>query len=340
MSQVWDETVLYHGISSYQLLEVILHRKLRHPRAWAALVLPDFLEKKYPWWRDLESKGWFQAVRLFPYLHIPHREQHLMAQDAQAAYRRLGLPPLGSFSKIYVAGAHFCFSLCPLGEQVPFTLLEDAAGLLSRPQEAAAALGAKYPQQAAMAQELGLFTGENPLIDQVICLVKAQRPGAALPSQVEDFSVEQALEGLSPRERRRLVGLFVSRPTATRAQSILLTQQFSALGLLTPGEQAALYLGLGQGLLRDVPLLVKRHPDDPLDYRALFPGAQVMADPFPAELLPYVFRGRRPQRVYAFGSASLHNLGDHFETVSLPMPQPVRKLFWEGRPLPWINPCT
>ena len=40
--------VLYHAVSSYQLLEVLLHRRLFHPEEEAALLLPDFIVEKYP----------------------------------------------------------------------------------------------------------------------------------------------------------------------------------------------------------------------------------------------------------------------------------------------------
>ena len=110
---------------------------------------------------------------------------------------------------------------------------------------------------------------------------------------------------------------FVPRPLRCRGEALLLTQQFSALGMLTEEQQRELYRSLAEGVLRGVPLLIKKHPDDPLDYGEVFPGARTIGTVFPAELLPYVFRGKRPQRVYAFDSASLANLGEHFETVGL-----------------------
>ena len=46
MRRTWDEPVLYHAVSSYQLLEVMLHRLLVYPGRRAALVLPDFIQEK------------------------------------------------------------------------------------------------------------------------------------------------------------------------------------------------------------------------------------------------------------------------------------------------------
>ena len=332
MGRMWDEGVLYHAVSSYQLLEAMLHRRLFHPGNRAALLLPDFIGEKYPQWRKLSAKGFFDRVELFPYLSIPHREAWQVAEDALAAYGALGLPPLEAFSRIYIAGAHFYFSLCPLWRGVPFSMFEDAAGALSDPERQREILARKFPRHAALAWELGLFSGENPGIEEVFCCKRAQAPGASLPRRTRDFSVEKALGGVSPLWRRRALGFFLKRRLSTQADTILLTQQFSGLGLLTEEAQRALYRGLGEGLLRREPLLVKRHPDDRLPYGDIFPGAQVVREAFPAELLPYAFRGRRPRRAVAFGSSALANLGDHFDTVTLPLPGGKGGVLWK-------NPC-
>ena len=67
--------ILYHAVSSYQLLEAMLHRMLYHETARAVLLLPDFITRKYPQYQKLAAKHFFDEVYLFPYLHIPHREE-------------------------------------------------------------------------------------------------------------------------------------------------------------------------------------------------------------------------------------------------------------------------
>ena len=71
MRRTWDEPVLYHAVSSYQLLEVLLHRWLFHVEQGSALVLPDFIVEKYPQWQRLEVRVFFHQLALFPYLRIP-----------------------------------------------------------------------------------------------------------------------------------------------------------------------------------------------------------------------------------------------------------------------------
>ncbi len=325
MSQTSGNRVLYHAVSSYQLLEVLLHRKLYHGGDQADLLLPDFIVEKYPQWQELERRGFFDRVRLFPYLQIPHRGEEQVVSDTERAYGSLGFPRVEEYGRIYMAGAHFYFSLYLIHRQVPFCLMEDAAGILSRPERGAQVLARKFPSQAALAEKYGLFTGNHPLISQVICCVQAQAPGKDLPQKVQDFSVEKALEALTPWDRHGVVKLFVPRKIWTRAQVILLTQQFSGLGLMDREDQLALYGALARGPLGQVPLLIKKHPDDRLEYGTVFPRAKILRQVFPAELLPYVF-WRRPPKVCAFSSASLANLKDHFQVEVLPEIQQV----WRG----------
>ena len=162
--------VLYHAVSSYQLLEAVLHRLRFHPGAPAVLLLPDFIAEKYPKYRRLAERGFFQEVRLFPYLRVPHRsEEEVFAEAAQAC--RKALPcPLGDFSRIYVAGAHFYFTLCLIQAGIPFTFFEDAAGMLTRAGELEANLARRYPLHAAIAAKYGLFDGSCPLAREIVCL--------------------------------------------------------------------------------------------------------------------------------------------------------------------------
>lgn len=305
--------VLYHAISSYQLLEVLLHRLHVHPDAYALLILPDFITDKYP--RYTRLRRFFDRVVLFPYTRIPHGNEAQIRADT-ARFARLLLPEgPDAFSAVYVAGAHFYFSLYLLESGVPFTMFEDAAGMLSRAEELRAALAAKFPLHAELAAKYGLLDGSHPGIGRVICLKRAQTR-ELVGTRVVDFSVEQALEGLSSKTRKRVIRLFLRRKIRTGAEAVLLTQQFSNQGVLGEKEQLRLYAGLRDGPLRGMRLLIKKHPDDPLSYEKVFPGAEVIRAAFPAELLPYVFK-RKPERVYAWDSTACENLRDHFVICKL-----------------------
>lgn len=302
--------VLYHAISSYQLLEVMLHRMAFHQREKAVLILPDFIVGKYPQYRKLASRRFFDEVYLFPYLHIPHRDEERILQDVIRFYKEKIPYDISSFSEVYIAGAHFYFSLYLLHCRIPFAFFEDAAGMLSHPEELHRALSKKFPVHAATARKYGLYDGGHPLVRRIICLKRAQTRDVSGEKYV-DFSVEKTLQALSLPERKKVIRFFLRHRLRAQGNSILLTQHFANLGLMSEEEQKRLYERLRDGALRGVRLIVKPHPDDTLDYREIFPDAYVIRQIFPAELLPYVFR-EKPEVLYTFDSTGCENLSSHF----------------------------
>lgn len=302
--------VLYHAVSSYQLLEVMLHRMAFHPEERAVLVLPDFIVEKYPQYRDLVKRRFFEEVYLFPYLRIPHREEERILEDVSRSYRQVVSHVITDFSHIYVAGAHFYFSLYLIQNGVPFVFFEDAAGMLSRPEVLDGALSVKFPIHAAIARKYGLFDGSNPWISRVICLKEAQAKDVS-GGRYQDFSVEDALQQLSPQKRKRLIRFFLKRRIRAEGDAVLLTQHFANLGMMSQEGQRRLYRAMREEIPPDVRLLIKKHPDDTLDYGGLFPKAQVIKPVFPAELLPYVFE-TKPEVLYTFDSTGCENLKKHF----------------------------
>ena len=306
--------VLYHAVSSYQMLEVMLHRMICHPKDQAVLVLPDFIQDKYPRYKKLE-RGFFDRVYLFPYLEIPHdREDGIVRRVVRYAEKRIP-ERIRGFSRIYVAGAHFYFTLYLIEKKIPFSFLEDAAGMLSRPEKLRRELGKKYPLHSAIAQKYGLFDGSHPLIQEIICLKRAQSVRMNHRNCV-DFSVEDQLERIGQVRRRKILRFFGCRRIRTRKKAILLTQNFAGLNRMSQRQQEQLYRGLANGALKGTKLLIKRHPDDPLDYTDIFPEAKVIRKPFPAELLPYVFF-RKPEIVYTVDSTACENLKRHFQIKKL-----------------------
>lgn len=302
--------VLYHAVSSYQLLEVMLHRMAFHGDERAVLVLPDFITDKYPQYKKLRERGLFDEVYLFPYLRIPHKDEKQVMEDVNWYYNHLIPHNILEFSKIYVAGAHFYFSLYLIRQKQKFCFLEDAAGMLSRPQELYRDLLRTYPLHANIAQKYGLFDGGSPFAEQIICLKRAQTIELR-GDQYQDFSVEEALEQLSFFKRRKVIRFFLKRRLKEEADAILLTQSFANLGVMSQEEQEAAYQRIKKYLPSEDSLLIKKHPDDSLDYSNIFPEARVIQDTFPSELLPYVFR-EKPDTIYTFDSTGCENLKNSF----------------------------
>lgn len=309
--------VLYHAISSYQLLEVMLHRYWNHRKEKAILILPDFIQNKYPKYHNLEKKKFFDKVILFPYTKIPHDGEEEIFRSVKAICEKQFPYKLSEFHKIYVAGAHFYFSLYLIKMKIPFIFFEDAAGILSHPEILREGLQRKYPVQEKIAVKYGLFTGENRYITSVICMRKAQAKSFRGKRYV-NFSVEDALKSLSFWQLNRFRSLFLSKKIRTNAQVIVLTQQFANLGIMTQKEQEGIYCLLYERKLKDYRLLVKTHPDDRTDYHRIFHGAQVIHEIFPSEFLPYVFY-KSPQIVCTLTSTSIENLQNFFTIWQIPL---------------------
>lgn len=117
---------------------------------------------------------------------------------------------------------------------------------------------------------------------------------------------------------RRFRHLFISKKIQTKAQIIVLTQQFANLGIMTQKEQEEVYRRLYEKKLKDYRLLVKVHPDDRTDYREIFNGAQVIHEVFPSEFLPYVFY-KCPQIVCTLTSTSIESLQNVFTVWQIPL---------------------
>lgn len=344
--------ILYHAISSYQILEVMLHRRVYHADDFCVLLLPDFIVEKYPQYKRLAagknaSKKLFDEVFLFPYLRIAHSGEAQIRRTTARFYETAVPHPIESFAKIYVAGAHFYFSLYLIEKGVSFSFFEDAAGMMSRPRVLRDALRVNYPLHARIAEVYGLFDGTHPLIRERICLVKAQHgeaQGSEIPlqkirrqatqmremqtwetqiqetqirrtpeleSRIVNFSVEEQLVMAGAAARRRILHFFLRHRIWGCAQAVLLTQQFANLGIMTQAQQEELYRNLAENELCGVRLVIKMHPDDTVDYREIFPGARIIRQVFPAELLPYVFR-KKPETIYTFDSTGCENLSHHF----------------------------
>ena len=302
--------VLYHAISSYQLLEVILHRIVYHKKDKAILILPDFIVKKYPQYKELERKKWFDEVYLFPYLKILHREEKEIIRDVQYYYNANIPYNIGSFFKIYVAGAHFYFSLFLIYNHISFCFFEDAAGMLSKSNDLYKFLKKKFPIHADIANKYCLYNGYNKYISEIIYLKSAQTVKLE-GEKYTNFSVEDELQGLNFISRRKIVKFFLKHRIIARSNIILLTQSFSNLGIMSEKQQKNLFKSLKDKEFKDIKIIIKKHPDDTLDYIDIFKDSYLIEQIFPSELLPYVF-WNKPKFIYTFDSTGCENLKKHF----------------------------
>lgn len=304
--------VIYHSVSLYQLLEVIVHRQVFHKDEKAVLVLPDFITDKMPQYRRIAEMGLFDEVYLFPYLKIPH-VYRTVVKDTLRSYDELIPYPIGSFDRVYVAGSHFYFSLVPIMRNVDFTAFEDSAGMINNPMFLLKPLKKGFPVHAHFVKKYGLLSFENEHIRDVI--VRKRNP--AVRAVQTEFSLCGALQELDSGTRSRLIELFAGGVTEVGENTVmLLTEQLSNLNMMTAQQQIKLYDYVCNTVYAGRHIIIKPHPDDKTDYRSFVRDCTLMQRVFPSELLIYTLSAP-PALMATVSSAAILAFEDYCPTEVL-----------------------
>lgn len=301
--------VLYHIISTYQLLCAIVHHLTCTPDKKAVLLVPDFYTAKSP--DILSIRGiFFDEVYLFPYLKIPHNKRTIPI-DTKNAWGNFVPYNLSDFEHIFVAGVQFYFTDLLIRNNISFSCFEEAAGIYSRPKILEKNIGRKYPIQKRWAKKNKLLDYKNPLIDKVYCLMRAQKSKADI-SKAVDFDVMEHISSLSVEQMDKLINYFVKEKYIGGKNSVIvLTEQFANLGKMTETQQYNLYSRMSEALPKELKVYVKPHPDDNLDYSKIFNDSVIINGKFPSELLPFIFE-ERPTYIASVSSTGEDVLNQYF----------------------------
>ena len=96
------------------------------------------------------------------------------------------------------------------------------------------------------------------------------------------------LESLTDAEKALVRRIFLTQPLPEKADgaTLLLPRSFVADGLMTQGQQDAMFKAVAEKYAVG-PLFIKTHPRDTTDYKALFPDATVLERTMPSEVLNF-----------------------------------------------------
>ena len=293
--------VLYHAISSYQLLEAILHRNSYHKNSDAILVLPDFIVSKYPQYKNLEKLNLFTEVILFPYMEIKHNKATVLRDTEKFYYETVKIEPQ-KFENIYIGGCHFYFSLFLINKGVKFSVFEDSAGMIFNPKKIYYPLLKTFPIHAHIALENKLINYKNKNIESVY--VNRINPKCKKMQIV--FSVYEQIKANAELRNKIIVFFNVEYKKFTKDSILLLTEQFYNLGIMSEAQQKDLYSYICNEMYKNEKIVIKPHPDDHIDYLSLLKNVRVWDDIFPSELLPYVCE--QPKEIVSVSSTAIKHL--------------------------------
>lgn len=303
--------ILYHAISSLHIIECILHHINYTWREKSILILPDFIVHKYPQYYKLKKLKLFSDVKLFNYMLIPHNQETVLS-DIEKRYKEDIRIDIRKFKQIYCAGAHFYFSLYLINHNIRFICFEDASGMLSRAEEMYATLYSKFPVHAELANQYQLFSLTNPLIMNVYCDKSNQNIDVAGDFYI-NFQPVQEFERVPEKLQNKIISFFISKKyEINEGDVILLTQHLANLGYMTIERQYELYRYVIMDYLKGKTVIIKKHPDDTMDYKKIFPAVKyVIEEPFPSELLPFVINGK-PDKIVTINSTGANFLKRYY----------------------------
>lgn len=304
--------ILYHAISSYHLLNAMVHSKTHNEGS--TIVLSKWLTEKFPQFKKLEA--FFDKVLVmdanYAFLHTAKRTNQYLTSV---------LGNLQNYSEIYMWGGHFTLGYHLALTKHPFIFCEDAAGLVSRP-EILRSIEAGDPLKHAFYEEInemGLYDGSADSAVKVLCNLSAQEADFIPDERVIDFNVVKELAKLPAEDRAAIQNFFVGEKTIHVEDNalVILTQHLTNLKITTFEQQALAYQLLVDYFFSGRMLVFKPHPDDLMYYSQLFPEAQIIREKFPSEFMPFIL-DHTPAGIATISSTSICNLRGYFsETFEL-----------------------
>ena len=305
--------ILYHAISSYQLLEVITHKISYNNDKTTILCISFDVVRRLKNYEDL--KLFFNSIVVYDngvgnYSILQGRE---INSYFEGILKKENIN-LEKMEDIYLACGHHSFGIFVAQKNIPFVYFEDGAGAISRP-EVLHRVESKFKRKDQLCLELGLYDGSNINIKKCICNFNYQKKDFKPKENYEHFDLYDALCALNSSDREMIIKIFtkISHIDVDKPNSVLiLTEHFANLRVISWEEQIFLYQLYIDYFLPNKALIFKTHPDDLLYYKELFPGAQVINQKFPAELLPFLFK-KKPDVISTISSTAIYGLSRCFD---------------------------
>lgn len=278
--------VLYHCVSAYQIIHAMVHKKLNHAKEYSVLIIADFTANKFADY--LELVDFFNEIILFPYREIEHNVESIIDEIGKMYEERVTYR-IEEFSEIYVAAAHYYFSLYLIAKKVSFHFIEDGCGILSKPKVSYDIVMNYAPIQANIAQTYGMFDGNNKYVIDRICNLSAQS-FQMLDDNIVDFDLVKEMKKCDFDYIDSIMKFFrVEKLDKDLSEHVIVfTQQLANLGILTFEEQVLIYQLVTDFFVPEKKIAFKTHPDDVMYYKHLFPQCCLLEGRYPAELLPFV----------------------------------------------------
>lgn len=308
--------ILYHAVSTYQLLHCIVHKEVFYKDKTCHLILPEFIKDKFTNYMELEG-SFFDKVYTFGLTNWKRGDENLIenVNGAFITFFNENNIKLVNYDEIIVGCPHYYFGIYLVANDIKFTFIEDASGMLSRPDFLRKIIENVSPYRYKVSEEYGLFTGRHDAIQKIICNENVQVEDYDLSGlNIEHFDLVEEMNNLGNPFVDKIINFFsINEKIFIKENSIvILTQHFNNLNLLSFDEQKNIYQLIVDYFASEYNIVFKPHPDDRMYYDMLFPDSINIQTKFPSELIPFVFT-QRPKAVMTITSTSINSLVNYFK---------------------------
>lgn len=296
------------------MLIIILHKLTKYKNKKAVLIISSWIADKLPDYKRLYE--FFDDIIVIN-ANIEFKDEDSYRQNAVKFFENLFSEKpykINNFEDVIVGGAHYSIGSYSIEKKVKFDFLEEAAGILSNPEVLENIENNFSVEKTKYNKKCGLYDGTNSLIKSRICNLNAQKKEFNAIN-TEHFDIIDNMSKLNSEEREKVIKIFsnVSKIDIPEDATLVLTQHFTNLQLLSFDEQVLIYQIFIDYFFDNQNLVFKPHPDDLMYYGLLFPGCNVIRDKFPSEFLPFIFT-KKPRQVATISSTAIENLYGHFDT--------------------------
>lgn len=309
--------ILYHAVSTYQLIEVILFHMTQKQKEKADIIVSTDITSRFPNYIEM-LKCYFSQVIVYnnsKATKIALEGIHSISEYFNSILKQ-SKTNIKQYSQIYVGCCHAAFAIYLSYNKIEFIFMEDAAGALSHIKGLEEHVLKDNQKRHDLLKKMGLYDGESKLILNRILNFSAQNKSFVYKKTDIDFDVEKALESLDINSRRELISKFTSCQNILVPEHacLLLTEHLANLRILSYHEQLIMYQLFVDYFLSEYSLIIKPHPDDIVPYKKYFPDCIIIKEKFPSEFLPFMF-SNKPAIIATVSSTAIFGMRRSFENV-------------------------
>lgn len=307
--------VLYSVITTYHLLEALVHKIKFKRKTYSILLISKWLAEKYTHYEQLNKI--FPKIVIFDAGKDYDFNNPITALDEY--FSNLFIEndiSINKISEINSFGNEHNFGVYLACKKLKFNFWEEGNGAFGKIKEFEEHLLKIHGKDKMNCiKELKLIDGKNENVINRYCNVSLLSNNDT--DRIKNFDLQEELNLLDKNDRDLIIKFFVDERIINliinEKSTLLLTEHLANLNILKWDEQVLMYQLLTDYMVNEN-IIIKPHPDDLMNYEDIFFNSIVLRKPFPAELLPFIWE-TNPKKIFTISSTSVDGLRKSFKNI-------------------------